>query len=120
MFFNHIFTDLIAEILNHVGDIIIGHKFKTLFENLFALIIHDVIIFQQVFANIEITLLDANLRAFNRFGHETAGNIFAFFHTHFSKHIFKTVTAKNPHKIIFCREIELRPSRIALTARTST
>ena len=62
-----------TEILNHVRDIIIGHKFHALFKNCFALVIHDVVIFEQVFPNIKIARFNADLRALHSFGHEAVG-----------------------------------------------
>ena len=86
-----------AEIFDHIRDIFIGHKFKALFKYRFALIIHHIIIFQQVFTAVKMLLLDADLRALNGFGHETVSQLFAFFPAHCAHHRFKTVTAENPH-----------------------
>ncbi|CSI51299.1 Uncharacterised protein [Vibrio cholerae] len=51
---------------DHVADVICAHQFITQFVNDFTLIVRYVIVFQQLFTNVEVTAFYFTLRFFNR------------------------------------------------------
>ena len=101
MFFNKVLNQLMTEVLNHIRDIFVRHELHALFEDRFALIIHDIIIFEQVLPNIEIARLHALLGRLDRFGHKAIFNLLAFFPAKFRHHGLEFFAAENPQQVIF-------------------
>ena len=64
---NMCLDQFINGLVAHHGDGIIDafgfHELQTLFKHHFALVVHHIIIFQNIFANVEIACLDFLLRA---------------------------------------------------------
>ena len=68
-----------AHIDNRVMNIIGAHDFLALVKNHPALVIHHIIIFQQLFANFEIACLNLGLSFFNSLVNPWMHNGLAFF-----------------------------------------
>ena len=104
----------------HHGDGVVNafgfHKFQTLLKHHFALVIHHIIIFQNVFANIEIARLNFLLRALQRFIDPRMHNRLAVFQAQTLQHAVHAVRAENTHQVIFKAEEKARAPRVALTA----
>src|SRR5437867_7689852 len=87
--------------------------------NRFALLVHHVVVFEDVFARREILAFHALLSAFDLLGDKPRFDGYAFLHAeplHDSRDAF---CREDAHQIIFERDIETRRPRIALTSGAS-
>ena len=114
---------LIDEAVDHPHDLVF-HVFPvqnpaTLLIKHLALLIHDVVIFQDIFTDIEIPCLHAFLRPLNRIGNHGGFDLFVFLQPHFFHEIFDAVPAENAKQIIFQRQEKLRTAGIPLASGTS-
>ncbi len=50
--------DVVAHVGDGVGDVLVIHQFETLLEDHLALIVHHVVVFEDVLADVEIARLD--------------------------------------------------------------
>ena len=114
---HQIVNNLVAHVAYIVVDGLGAHEINTLLEHHFALFVHHIIIFQNIFANVEIARLNLLLRAFQCFVDPWMHNGFAVFEAQPLQHAIHTVGAENPHQIVFQAEEKTRQTRIALTPR---
>ena len=116
-------NDIIDGFLQHLQetlpDRLTGKDFTALCVNYLTLLVHYVIILDQVFAYVKVMRLNFLLRILNRLGDHAVRDCFAFFNfqqVHDLGHAFRSENAK---QVIFQRQIELGRTRIALTAGTA-
>ena len=87
-----------------------------------ALLVHDVVVFEDVLAGGEVHGLDLALGALDALGDHLGldghviVNLCALHETADAVH---AIAAKEPHEVVLEREVELRGSRVALTAGTA-
>ena len=110
---------VVAHILNNIIDRFGIHDVAALFVDDLALVIHDIVIFNKLFADIVVARLDLFLRGFDGFRQPFAANRLTVLQRrvhHLRKQGFRS---ENPQQIIVERQIEARQARVALTPRTT-
>src|SRR5262249_39732856 len=95
-------------------------QFIALLVNDLALVVGDIVIFQQLLTDIEVARFHLALRGLDRTRHDTGLDRFTFRHLQAVHDGAHTVARKNPQQRIVERQIETRRTRVALTARTTT
>ncbi|MPL60832.1 hypothetical protein SDC9_06394 [bioreactor metagenome] len=106
-----------THVTGDLRDVLGFHDLAALAEDRLALIVHHVVEFQQLLADVEVAALDLRLRAFERLVHPGVDDRLAFLHAELRQHRVELVRAEDPHQVVFEREEEQRTPRVALTAR---
>ena len=112
---DQIVDDGLAHFFDGVGQVGTFHHFASLAEDRLTLIVHHVIEFQEVLADIKVPRLNFGLRFFNRLIHPGMNNRFAFVQAQLLQHRIHPLGPENAHQIVFQRQVECRPPRVALT-----
>src|SRR5437867_813514 len=86
----------------------------------FALLVHDVVIFEHVFAVREVLAFNPLLGILDLLRDKARFDGNTFFHSQALHDPGDPVGSENPHQIIFKRHVKTRRARIPLTARSST
>ena len=108
---------VLADALDRLGDILRAHEVGALLVDHAALIVRDVVVFQQLLARVEVVLLDPPLRALDLARQHAALDRLAGLHAHPGhERLHARRVAENAHQIIFERQIEPARTRIALAA----
>src|SRR5262245_4068983 len=81
-----------------------------------ALLVHHVVVLEQVFADREVLRLDLLLRALDGTRHHAVLDRHALFHAELLHQTRDAVGPENPHQVVFERQVEPRRARVALTA----
>ncbi len=115
-FVNNVSTDS----SNGFRDILFRHQLITLPVNRTTLIVGNVIVFQQLLTDIEVTAFHFTLCFFNSVSHHAVLDGFAIFHTHCLHHAAHTLRHKDAHQVVFQRQEETGRTRVTLTAGTTT
>jgi len=82
----------------------------------FALTVHHVIVFKQVFSDLKVVRFDALLRRFHGPAHERMLDLIPFLHPEALHHGRDPVRSKKPHEFIFHGDKKLGGTRIALAS----
>ena len=85
-----------------------------------ALLVHDVVVLEEVFADGEVLRFDLLLRARDGVGDHLVLDGNAFFHPEALHQTRDPVRAEDAHQVVFEREVEARRSGIALAAGASS
>ena len=93
--------DHAENIFGHVGGF--QHRLPMLVDHL-PLFVHDIVIFQQMFADLEIVAFNLLLGIFNRLGDHAVFDGHPFFHPQFQHQIRHPLGSKNPQEIILQRQ----------------
>ncbi len=95
--------DVLDQLKNLLGHILAREHAATQIVDGLALLVHDVVVFQKVFANFEVLPFDPFLGAFDGSGHPGVlyGN--ALLHPQLSHQAFKPIGAENAQQIVFKR-----------------
>ena len=101
------------------GHLIRHHESAALGINFPALIIHHVIIFQQILADVEVPRLHFFLRAFQGLVDPGVDNRLPFFQAKLLQHPAHSVRPEDAHQIIFQGKEEARSTGVPLPARTT-
>ena len=88
---------------NRVMHIFRPHDILALVKNHPPLVIHHIVIFQQLFANFKIARFNLGLGFFNSFIDPGMDDRLAFFKPQLDQHTVQLFRAKNTHQIIFQR-----------------
>ncbi|MNV69376.1 hypothetical protein D3C71_1622830 [compost metagenome] len=104
---------------DNVLDVLGLQNFAALLVDNFALLVHDVVILQDDFADVEVIAFDPLLRRFYSAGNHPALDRLIFFKAKSFHHIQHIVSTKTFHQLVAQRQIELCGTRVALTSRTS-
>src|SRR5919197_6347249 len=81
-----------------------------------ALLVHHVVVLEEMFSDREVLRLDLLLSPLDRFGYHPVLDRHAFFHAEALHETRDAIRAEDAHQIVFEREIEARRARIALAA----
>ena len=84
--------------------------------NALALLVHHVVVFEEVLADGEVLGFDLLLRARDGVGHHLVLDRDALFHAEALHQARDAVGAEDPHQVVFEREVEARRPGIALSA----
>ncbi len=82
----------------------------------FALLVHDVVVLEEVLADGEVLRLDLLLRALDRLGHHLVLDGDALFHAEALHQPGDAIRPEDPHQVVFERQVEPGRSGIALAA----
>ncbi len=85
-----------------------------------ALGIHDIVVLEKIFANVEVSGLDFRLRVFNGLGDPRMFDGFVVGHPHAIHQFLDTITGKNTHQIVFQGQVEAGGSWVTLASRTAS
>ena len=84
-----------------------------------ALLVHHVVVLENVLANLVVVLLDLPLSALDRLRHEARFDRLLVGEADALHDVRHALAAEEPHHFVFERDVEARRSRIALTARAA-
>ena len=93
---------------------------SSLFVDDFSLLIHNLVVLQQILTNCKVIALNLLLSFLNRTGKHLMLDLLAFFYSKRLKHLHQSLRAEQSHQVIFQRNVESRFSRISLTSGTAT
>ena len=88
---------------------------QTLCINDLTLLIHDLVIFQQVLSDTKVVILDLFLCTFDGVGKHLMFDLLAFFHAKRIEDTHQTFRTEQTHQVIFQRNIEAGFTRISLS-----
>ena len=115
-----VFVDqLIAKLDDRLGNVLLAHDVEPLLEDDLALVIHHVVVLQDLLADIEVALLDLFLGRFERLVHPGVRDRFAVFEAERLEHLVHALGSEDAHQVVIERQIELGTARVALTAGTA-
>jgi hypothetical protein len=80
------------------------------------LLVHHVVVLEQVLADAEVLRLDLRLRPQDRLGHHPVLDRDAFFHPEPLHQARNAIGPEDAHQVVFEREVETGRARIALPA----
>ena len=109
-------TDLAAHIGDRLAHFFLVHQLDALLENDLALVIHHVVIFEDVLAHLEIARLDLLLGLFQRTVDPGMDDRLALLEAQAAQHAVHPFRAENAHQIVFERQEEFAVARVALAA----
>jgi len=95
------------------------HEFPAARVDDLALLVHDVVVFEQLLSDFEVVGFDPLLGVFNGLGHHAVLDGLAVFHAELVHEAFQAVRAKKTHEIVVEGKVEARGTGIALTTRTA-
>ena len=112
--------DLFAQTPDHVGNLVCRHQLVALLIDDLALVVRDVVVLEQVLANVEVSTFDLSLRLLDGVGDHPVFDCFPFFQAQRLHDAANTIGREDPHQIVFHRQIEARRAIVALTARATS
>ncbi len=83
------------------------------------LLVHHLVVFEQVLADFEVALFDFLLSAFDAAGDHAAFDRLAFLHAEAGEQVLDPLAGEDPHQVVFEREVEAAAAGIALPAATA-
>ncbi len=103
---NHTINHILANGLDRLGNITLRHQFVTLLVDHLSLVVSNIIILEQIFANIEIVPFHLALGIFD--GPRYPGMLYRLtaLHTEFLHNHRNAIRGKDPHQVILEREIK--------------
>ena len=85
-----------------------------------ALRVHDVVVLDDVLADVEVVALDLRLRGLDGFGDPAALDRDVFLHAEPRHHVREPVWREPPHDVVFERNVEARAAGVALAPGAAT
>ena len=113
---DEIVDDVVAHVGDHVFERLLRHHLAALLEDDLALVVHHVVVFQNVLAHVEVARLDLLLRLLERLVDPGMDDRLAFLEAELDQHRIHPVGAEDAHQIVAQRQKEFRAARIALAA----
>ena len=83
------------------------------------LLVHHLVVFEQVLADFEVSLFDFLLGAFDAAGDHAAFDGLAFLHAQPREQVLDPLAGEDPHQVVFEREVEAAAAGVALPAATA-
>ena len=111
--------DPAADLVDHRRDPLGRHQLVAQLVDHLALVVGDVVVFEQMLADVEVVRLDLALRGFDGVGHPAVFQHLAFLHAELLQHRAHARRQEDAHQIVFERQIEARSTGVALTAGTA-
>ena len=84
-----------------------------------ALLVHHVVVFEDVFAGGEVLGFDGLLRGRDALGDHVALDRHIFFHAEPEHQVLHALAAEDAHQVVLQREIEARAAGVALASRAA-
>ena len=113
----HHFATEVADQFGQVGGV---HELLALFEHRLALVVHDVVVLQQVLADVVVALLDPLLRGLDGAVQPGVGDRLALGHAERLHDRVETVAGENAQQVVLARQIEFRHAGVALPTGAAT
>ena len=114
---------IVDHVVAHVGDDfrrrLVVHPFDALLEDDLALVVHHVVEFQDVLADVEVARFDLLLRLFQRLVDPGMDDRLVLLQPELLQHAVELVGAEDAHQIVFERQEEFGVAGIALAAGTA-
>ena len=108
---------LVAHVLDRARAIVRRvHDLAALLVDDLALVVHDVVVFEQVLADVEVARLDLLLRLLQRLVDPGMDDRLAFLEAEPLQHAVHPLGAEDPHQVVFQGEEELGGAGVALAA----
>jgi hypothetical protein len=107
--------DVVAHLGDGLGDVL-GHELDALLEDDLALVVHHVVVFQEVLADVEVARLDLLLRLLQRLVDPGMDDRLALLEAELLQHAVHAVGAEDAHQVVLQRQEELGAAGIALAA----
>ncbi len=123
MFFDRLFRNVSAEDLgDHAlahrgdgfGDVVAFQQFVALVVDHLALVVGDVVVFEQLLADVEVAAFDLALGGLQRAGHQRVLDRFAFRHLQLVHDRAQALASENAQQLVVERQVEARGAGIAL------
>ena len=111
--------DVVAHVGDGLGDVVVAHEFDALLEDDLALVVHHVVVFQDVLADVEVARLDLLLRLLQRLVDPGMDDRLALLEAELLQHAVHALGAEDAHQIVFERQEEFRVAGVALAAGTA-
>ena len=92
------------------------HQLDALLEDDLALVVHDVVVFEKVLADVEVARLDLLLRLLQRLVDPRMDDRLALLEAERLQHAVHALGAEDAHQIVLDRQVEFRAAGIALAA----
>ena len=106
----------VAHVVDGVAHALFRHELLALLEHDLALVVHDVVVFQDVLADVEVARLDLRLRPLDGLVDPRMDDGLAFLQAELLQHAVHAVGAEDAHQVVLERQVELGAARIALAA----
>ena len=84
-----------------------------------ALLVHHLVVFEQVLANFEVAFFDLLLGTFDAAADHAAVDRFAFLHAQPGEDVLHPFAGEDPHQVVFQRQEEAAAAGIALASATA-
>ena len=108
-----------AEILDHVADMVGVHDLGALLVDHLALVVHDVVEFDDLLADVVVARLDLLLRGLDRLGNPRGDDRLAVLEILVHQPREGGLRAEDAQQIVVEAQVEARQAGIALAARTA-
>ena len=92
------------------------HELAALLEHDLALVVHDVVVFQDVLADVEVARLDLLLRLLDRLVDPGMDDRLVLLEAELLQHAVHALGAEDAHQVVLQRQEELRAAGVALAA----
>ena len=117
---NHdIFNQVVHHIQNVLLHIVTEKNFAALVVDNLSLLVHYVVVLENVFTDFEVTALNLLLSVFDGLGKHPCSNRFIL-HAELIHDILDSVSTEEPHQIVFQGNEELGLTRVSLTSGTAS
>ena len=103
---NYVMVDFLAHGGDGVRYVLHFHQFNALFVDDLALVVHHIVIFEQVFTDFIVTLLYFLLCPFDGARHPRMENGLIFLHAEFLQQPVNAFGTENTHEVVFKRQEE--------------
>ena len=111
--------DALAHRRDRFGDVVGGEQLVALLVDHLALVVRDVVIFEQLLADVEVALLDLALRRLERARHHAGFDGLALGHLETHHDGVEPLAGEDLHQRVFEREVETARPGIALAPGTT-
>ena len=115
--------DTLDHFLAHFEDVVlerrVAEQLAAAMVHDLALLVHHVVVFEQMLAHVEVVGLDLLLRVLDRAADPAMLDRHVVFHPDAAHQVLEPVGAENPEQVVFEREEKARAAGIALPSRTA-
>ena len=112
--------NLLHHFLNVAAQILLAQNLLALCINNLALLVHNIVIFQNVLTNAKVTCFHLLLGVFNGLGYQAVLNRLIILHTQLIHNASNIIAAKEAHQIVLQAQEEFGRAGVALTRATTT
>ena len=107
---------LMAHVVDRLGHVLAAHDADALLEDDLALVVHHIVEFEQVLADVEVARFDLLLGLFQRLVDPRMDDRLVLLEAQLLQHRIHALGTEDAHEVVIEREIEQRAAGIALAA----